>query len=79
MTLNAVVGTVISDYCWARSVVLLGPLLTTLGMALTIPFSMVVDSFYEHKDYNWHFFVGAFLIIIAFVGMTWLDYKDAQE
>lgn len=26
LTANALVGTVISDYCWARSVVLVGPL-----------------------------------------------------
>ena len=44
MTLNAIIGTVISDYCWARSVVLLGPLQTTLGIALTIPLSIIVDS-----------------------------------
>ena len=47
MTLNAVIGTVISDFCWAKSVVLLGPLITTLGIAMTIPISMIVDSFYE--------------------------------
>ena len=53
MTLNAVIGTVISDFCWAKSVVLLGPLITTLGIALTIPISMVVDSFYESRHFLW--------------------------
>jgi solute carrier family 35 protein F5 len=47
LTINAILGTVISDYCWAKSVVLLGPLLTTLGITLTIPISMVFDAFYE--------------------------------
>ena len=45
LVVNAIIGTVISDYCWARSVVLLGPLMTTMGIALTIPISMIVDSF----------------------------------
>ena len=53
MTLNAVIGTVISDFCWAKSVVLLGPLITTLGIAMTIPISMVVDSFYESRHFVW--------------------------
>ena len=52
MTLNAIIGTVISDYCWAKSVVLLGPLVTTLGIALTIPVSMAIDSFYSQKHFS---------------------------
>jgi len=28
LTLNALIGTCVSDYCWAKSVVLLGPLIT---------------------------------------------------
>lgn len=28
LTLNALIGTCVSDYCWARSVVILGPLIT---------------------------------------------------
>lgn len=49
LAINAILGTVISDYCWAKSVVLLGPLITTLGISMTIPISMVVDAFYEEK------------------------------
>ena len=49
LILNAVLGTVIADYCWAKSVVLLGPLLTTLGIALTIPISMIIDSFISKR------------------------------
>ena len=46
LSVNAIIGTVISDYAWARSVVLMGPLLTTLGIALTIPISMIVDAIF---------------------------------
>ena len=53
LTLNAILGTVISDYCWAKSVVLLGPLLTTLGITLTIPISMIFDAYYEKKQFVW--------------------------
>jgi solute carrier family 35 protein F5 len=43
LTLNAILGTVISDFCWAKSVVLNGPLITTLGICLTIPISILLD------------------------------------
>ena len=43
MTLNAIFGTVISDYCWCKSVILLGPLLPTLGITLTIPLAMIYN------------------------------------
>jgi solute carrier family 35 protein F5 len=46
LTINAIMGTVISDYCWANSVVLLGPLITTLGMTFTTPLSMIVDGIF---------------------------------
>ena len=45
LSVNAFIGTFISDYCWARSVVLNGPLITTLALSLTIPLSMIVSSF----------------------------------
>ena len=49
LSLNAILGTVISDYCWARSVILNGPLITTLGITLTIPISMIIDCYFENK------------------------------
>ena len=74
LVLNAVLGTVISDYCWAKSVVLLGPLLTTLGITLTIPISMVFDAYYEKKKFNWQHYLGAVLILSSFFVISWLDY-----
>ena len=74
MTLNAVIGTVISDFCWAKSVVLLGPLITTMGIALTIPISMIVDSYYEKKEFSAQFYIGSFFILVSFLAQTYLDY-----
>jgi solute carrier family 35, member F5 len=77
LILNAILGTVISDYCWAKSVTFLGPLLTTLGIALTIPVSMIVDSFYEHKTFTFMYFLGTALILGSFVGLISLDFKKS--
>ncbi|KAF9614350.1 hypothetical protein IFM89_018103 [Coptis chinensis] len=41
--LNGLVGSVLSDYLWALSVVWTTPLVATLGMSLTIPLAMVAD------------------------------------
>lgn len=74
LTINAILGTVISDYCWAKSVVLLGPLMTTLGITLTIPISMLFDAYYEKKHFIWQHYLGASLILASFFVISWLDY-----
>lgn len=79
LTLNAILGTVISDYCWAKAVVHLGPLIVTLGIALTIPVSMVVDSFYESKKFTPLYYVGTALILTGFVGNSIKDYMHQQK
>ena len=79
MTLNAIIGTVISDFCWAKSVVLLGPLITTLGIAMTIPISILVDSFYSDRTFSWQFYIGSSLILSSFFGMTYLDYRFSKN
>ena len=79
LVINAILGTVISDYCWAKSVVLLGPLVTTLGITLTIPISMVVDNFYEEKDFTAQHYLGASLILASFVAISYRDYQEEKK
>ena len=43
LILNAVFGTFISDFLWALSVMYLNPTLCTVGLSLTIPFSIIAD------------------------------------
>ena len=71
LSINAVLGTVISDFCWAKSVVLLGPLMTTLGIALTIPLSMIADTLKGDKHITWPFFIGTALIVGSFLGNSY--------
>lgn len=56
LTINAIFGTVISDYCWAKSVVLLGPLVTVLGITLTFPISLAVDVSRNSQTFTWEYF-----------------------
>ena len=79
LAINAILGTVISDYCWAKSVVLLGPLLTTLGISMTIPISMVVDAFYEEKQFSALYFLGSSFILVSFLTLSYMDYKQSSK
>ena len=73
LTVNAIIGTVISDYCWARSVVLLGPLVTVLGITLTFPISLTIDVLVNNKTFTWEYYVGTLCIFGAFGGIVVLD------
>lgn len=75
LTVNAIIGTVISDYCWARSVVLLGPLITVLGITLTFPISLTIDVLVNNQKFTWEYYVGTFCIFFAFGGIVVLDWK----
>lgn len=74
LTINAFIGTFISDYCWARSVILLGPLITTLGISLTVPLSLLSSSFIDHTSFTWLYILGSLLILISFVVISYLNY-----
>lgn len=74
---NAFIGTFVSDYCWAQSVVRLGPLTTTLGLSLTIPLGMVTDSTYQNISFGWLFYVGTVCVVTGFVMVTL--YKHRQR
>ena len=70
LSANAFLGNVVADYCWARSVVLLGPLITTLGLTLTFPLSLAIDVWYNGRKFTFLYFVGSACIIAAFAVIT---------
>jgi solute carrier family 35 protein F5 len=43
VTINGMIGTVLSDVLWAKAIVLTSPLTVNLGMSLTIPLSCLAD------------------------------------
>jgi solute carrier family 35, member F5 len=79
LTINAIIGTVLSDYCWARSVVLLGPLVTSLGITLTFPLSLFIDLLVKNKHFTWLYYLGSAMIIAAFAVISWSSYKEQQK
>jgi len=78
LSVNALIGTFVSDYCWARSVVLLGPLVTTLGITLTFPISALFDHFVNGKDFSWLYMLGSFFIFTAFLVILYFDHRRTK-
>jgi solute carrier family 35, member F5 len=72
--LNGLFGTVLSDVLWAFSVKYLNPALSTLGITLTIPLSMVVDAVLHGYTYPALYIVGALMVILGFVIMASLEH-----
>ena len=58
--------TFISDYCWAKAILLTSPLTVTVGLSLTIPFAMIGDVIFKNKYITVSYIVGASLVLISF-------------
>lgn len=64
---NGLIGSVISDYCWALCVVWTTPLVATLGMSLTIPLAMVADMLIHGRHYSAIYILGSAQVFAGFV------------
>ncbi|CAO2825846.1 unnamed protein product [Amaranthus hypochondriacus] len=64
---NGLIGSVLSDYFWALSVVWTTPLVATLGMSLTIPLAMVADMVIHGRHYSAVYVLGSVQVFGGFV------------
>jgi len=78
LLLNGLCGTVLPDFLWVRSVVLLDPLIAELGIGLTIPLGMIIDYFVESKRYSFFYILGTLYIMGGFIVITLYDFKTAK-
>ncbi|MCE3049842.1 hypothetical protein HAX54_045923 [Datura stramonium] len=65
--LNGFIGSVLSDYLWALSVVWTTPLVATLGMSLTIPLAMIADMLVHGRRYSAVYILGCIQVFAGFV------------
>lgn len=76
LALNALVGTVLSEYLWARSVALTTPVIATLALSLTLPLSLVSDVFFLGKHFSWPYYSGVALVLVGFISA---NVEEAQS
>ncbi|KAH6836273.1 EamA-like transporter family [Perilla frutescens var. hirtella] len=65
--LNGFVGSVLSDYLWALSVVWTTPLVATLGMSLTIPLAMLADMLIHGRHFSAIYILGCIQVFAGFI------------
>jgi solute carrier family 35 protein F5 len=66
MILNGLCNSVLSDYLWARAVVLTSPPVATIGVSITIPLALVSDFLLHGASPTLLSGGGAFLVIVGF-------------
>ncbi|KAG0680819.1 hypothetical protein C6P41_004740 [Kluyveromyces marxianus] len=69
------VSTFISDFCWAKAMLLTSPLIVTVGLSATIPLAMVGDFVFKEKPMTALYLFGAVLICFSFFIVN----KNAEE
>jgi solute carrier family 35 protein F5 len=74
LTINGLIGTVLSDYLWLWSVLLTTPLVATIGLSLNIPLAMLADIVIKHKEFTVVYVLGSIMVLVGFVLVNADDY-----
>jgi solute carrier family 35 protein F5 len=65
---NGIVGTVLSDYLWVLALLLVSPVVATVGLSLTIPLTLIADSVINPSmHFSVLYIVGALFTILGFI------------
>ena len=67
MLANALIGTVLSDYLWSLTVFYTSALVASLGTALTVPLSLVVDIARGKKQLTVLYGFGVLTVVLGFI------------
>ncbi|KAH9877682.1 hypothetical protein J1614_002899 [Plenodomus biglobosus] len=60
-------SSLVSDFCWAYSMLLTSPLVVTVGLSLTIPLSLVGQMVLESQYAGFWYWVGAAVMVASFL------------
>lgn len=74
IALNALVGTVLSEFLWLWGCYLTSSLTATLSLSLIIPLTMVVDVFMKRVHFSWMFLIGTIPAFGSFFAVSLLTH-----
>lgn len=66
----------ISDLCWAYSIMLTSPLVVTVGLSLTIPLSLIGQMIEYSQTSSVSYWIGAFIVLLSFV---FINHESSQD
>ena len=78
LVLSGLCDNVLSDYLWARSVLLTSPTVATIGMSITIPLAMASDAILNGARPDGTAITGALLVLLGFC-MVNIDRSSQAE
>lgn len=67
MILNALIGSVLSDFLWAKSVVLTSALVGTIALSLTVPLSLIFDVVLQKIKITPMYVLGVVCVLAGFI------------
>jgi solute carrier family 35 protein F5 len=73
LAVNALIGTVVSDYLWVLAVLFTTPTIVTVGLSLTIPLAVLGDVFFKHINPTPLHIIGGCLVVSGFLGVNISD------
>lgn len=65
--------TIISDFCWALSMLMTSPLVVTVGLSATIPLAIAGDMILKSRYDNITYYFGALLMVISIFRVNHLE------
>lgn len=72
-------SSLVSDFCWAYSMLLTSPLIVTVGLSLTIPLSLVGQIVLDGQYASVWYWVGAAIVVLSFIFINREDRRDEVE
>lgn len=72
-------SSLVSDFCWAYSMLLTSPLIVTVGLSLTIPLSLVGQMVLDKQYSSPLYWVGALIMVVSFIFINHEDTKDEES
>lgn len=72
-------SSLVSDFCWAWSMLLTSPLVITVGLSLTIPLSLIGQMVIDSQYSSFVYWVGAGIVFLSFVFVNHEESKDDED